>query len=105
MARALVNSALEAIRGRVGNLIFKQYDYGTVVTRVPRMNKVVFSAKQLAHQQRVKAAGKFYREVLANEELRKKYERLARRRGIPLPAVTLQAFMKGARNQRSAETA
>lgn len=105
MAKAVINSALETLRGRIGDLVFKRYDYGTVVTRVPRMDKVVFSAKQRAQQGRMKEAGRFYRAVLADPELRRKYERIATRRKIPLSAVTLEVFMQSARAQRAAEKA
>lgn len=104
MAKTQLNTALTTLRGRVGDLVFKQYAYGTVVTRVPRMGRVAFTAKQRAHQQRVKDAGRFYRQVVADPELKRKYERIARRRKIPLSAVTLEVFLRETRPQRAAQT-
>lgn len=94
MAKVKLNSALKTLRGRVGDLIFKQYSYGLVVTRPPRMDKVKFSRKQLAHQRRMQAAGKFYQQVQADPKLWAKYARIAARRGIPVSAVTCEEFMK-----------
>ncbi len=94
MAKVSLNSALRGVRGRVGEWVFKQYSYGTVVTRAPRMTEVKPSAAQLAHRDRVRAAGKFYQEVLADPVLRKRYTAMARKRGIPLPAMTLAEYFK-----------
>jgi hypothetical protein len=94
MAIATLDLALAGLRGRVGKWVYKQYAYGTVVTRLPRMEGIKPTAAQLAHRNRVRAAGKFYREVLADPVLLKRYSALARRRGIPLPAVTLAEYFK-----------
>jgi hypothetical protein len=101
MAKAIINSALQTLRGRIGDLVFKQYDYGTVVTRVPRMNRVKPSRKQLAHRQDVKAAGKFYRRVLNDPTLRAQYGAVAAKERIPLSAVTLRAFFRQLREERA----
>ena len=98
MATLILNSALQGLRGRVGEWIYKQYSYGTVVTRVPQMKGIKPSAAQRAHRDRVRAAGKFYRQVLADPVLLKRYSAIARRRGIPLPAVTLTEYFKRARS-------
>ena len=74
--------------------MYKQYAYGTVVTRLPQMKRIKPTAAQLAHRNRVRAAGKFYREVLADPVLLERYSALAKRRGIPLPAVTLAEYFK-----------
>src|ERR1041385_3696280 len=103
MATVRLNSALESLRGRVGEWVYKQYSYGTVVTRVPKMEGIKPSAAQRAHRNRVRAAGKFYQQVLADPVLLKRYSTLARRRGSPLPAVTLAEYFKAAReSQRQA---
>lgn len=94
MAKSRLNTALTALRGRVGDLIFKQYDYGTVVTRAPRMKNVKWSPAQIAHRQRVKAAGAFYRAVVSDPTLKKKFEAVAAKKRIPLSAVTLAEYMK-----------
>jgi hypothetical protein len=65
------------------------------------MEKVRWSAAQIAHRKRVKAAGKFYREVLADPALKKRYQTIATKQGIPLSAVTLTEFMKRTRERKT----
>jgi hypothetical protein len=100
MAIAKLNSALQELRGRVGDLVYKQYSYGTVVTRVPQMEGIKPTAAQRAHRNRVRLAGKFYQEVLADPVLLKRCSAIARKRRIPLPAVTLAEYFKAAREGR-----
>ena len=100
MGKTQLHPPFAALRGRVGDLVFKQYSYGTVVTRVPRMGKVEWSPAQRAHRAKVRLAAKFYREVLSDAALKKKYQAIARKKKIPLPAATLAAFMR--RERKSA---
>lgn len=83
-----------AIRGRVGDVVFKQYRYGTVVTRVPRMGQVKWSAAQLAQRKKMRAAGEFHRSVLADPALKKKYQAIAAKKKIPLSAATMGDFLR-----------
>lgn len=39
MARSINNPLLTGVRGRIGDIIIKQYSYGTVITKVPDMPK------------------------------------------------------------------
>lgn len=94
MAKTTLNAVLSSIRGRVGDVVFKRYSYGTVVTRVPRMEQVKWSPAQLAQRQRMREAGKFYRSVLADPKLKKKYETIAAKKKIPLSAATMAEFLK-----------
>ncbi len=94
MAKTKLNSVLISIRGRVGDLIYKHYSYGTVITRVPRMTAIKWSPAQIAHRQRVREAGIFYRAVLADPRLKKKFEAIAAKKKIPLPAATFAEFMQ-----------
>lgn len=94
MAKTLLNSALLQLSGHLDGWVYKQYRHGVVVSRRPRMDKVKWSPAQIAHRQRVRAAAAYYRTVLADPALKKKYTAVARRRGIPLSAVTLAAFLK-----------
>lgn len=94
MAKTKLNTALTSIRGRIGDLVYKHYSYGTVITRVPRMTHIKWSPAQIAHRQRVREAGIFYRAVLADPRLKKKFEAIAAKKKIPLPAATLADFMR-----------
>jgi hypothetical protein len=94
MARTQLNSALTGLRGQIGDLVFKQYKYGTVVTRVPRMSNVKPSKKQLEHRQRVKAAAQFYRAAMNDPELKRRFESIAKKKGWPLSAVALREYFR-----------
>ena len=94
MARTVINSALTTLSGKIGDLVFKHYSYGTVVTRVPRMGNIKPSAKQAAHREKVKAAAAFYREVLADPARRKRFEAIAKKKGWPLSAVALREYFR-----------
>lgn len=94
MAKAELNSLLRQLRGSVGGLVFKQYRHGLVVTRVPRMEGIKPSPAQRAHRERFRQAASFHRQVLADPALKKRYAALARKKGLPLSAVTLAEFMK-----------
>src|SRR4051812_19296392 len=97
MAKADIDTALGGLHGKIDGLVYKTYSYGTVVTRIPRMENVQWSPAQRAHRERVKAAAVFYRTVLADPALKKKFTAIAKRKHIPLSAVTLKEYMKQAR--------
>jgi hypothetical protein len=48
MARSRNNNATHGLSGRVDRLVFKIYDYGVVVSKVPNMDNVQWSEGQLA---------------------------------------------------------
>ena len=94
MAKAELNSALKHLRGNVDGLVFKHYSYGIVVSRMPRMDRVKPTPAQREHRKRFREAGGFHRQVLADPALKKRYTAVARKKRLPLSAVTLAAFMK-----------
>jgi hypothetical protein len=94
MAKAELNPALKHLRGNVDGIVFKHYSYGVVVTRFPRMDRIKPTPAQHAHRERFRQAGDFHRKVLADPVLKKRYTAIARKKGHPLSAVTLAAFMK-----------
>ena len=92
MAKAELNSHLHEIRGALGGLVFKQYRHGLVITRLPRMEGIKPSPAQRAHRDRSRQAAGFHHEVLADPALKKRYAAEARKKGLPLSAVTLAAI-------------
>ncbi|MEO6005935.1 MAG: hypothetical protein ABIZ04_12475 [Opitutus sp.] len=93
MAKTKLNSALAGLSGQIDGLVFKQYASGVVVSRRPRMDKIKPSPKQLAQRERFRAAAEFHREVLANAALKRRYQATATKKGVPLSAVTMAAYM------------
>lgn len=94
MAKTNLNTALNGLRGSVDGWVYKQYSYGTVITRRPRMDQVVWSPAQQAHREQVRRAGEFYRSVVANPALKARFQAIADEKRIPLSAVTLQEFLR-----------
>lgn len=97
MATAKPGVISSSVRGRVGDLIFKQYRYGTVVTRVPDMSKAGSSEKQQAGRLRFKEAVAYARITVKNAEERK---RLKKKRGKGSPYnKAIKEYMKGQQRQ------
>jgi hypothetical protein len=93
MATAKPGVISSSVRGRVGDLIFKQYRYGTVVTRVPDMSKAGSSEKQQAGRLRFKEAVAYARIAVKNAGERK---RLKKKRGKGSPYnKAIKEYMKG----------
>jgi hypothetical protein len=76
-----LNSALVAIRGRVGDVVFKTYRDKVVMTRVPRFTSVVATPAQRARRDRLKAATAFAHRVYASTRAKAYYTEAARRLG------------------------
>jgi hypothetical protein len=81
MAIVTLNSALVAIRGRVGDVVFKTYRDKIVMTRVPRFAPGVVSPAQRTRRDRLKAATAFAQRVYASASSRAFYTAEARRLG------------------------
>ena len=65
MARQEHNVVMKGLTGKVGELLlFKQYRYGTVVSKIPDRSKVVLSEKQKSANRLFKLAVKFAKEVM-----------------------------------------
>ena len=72
------NSTLAAlgIRGKVGNVVFKKYRNGIVVTKYPDMSHAGCSARQREQRNTFKLAVTKAKAIMKNPELRKYYENL-----------------------------
>jgi len=83
MAKAKLNTGIRTLRGRVGDVIFKHYSYGRRVAlsadEEPKIQRGAAGASAAGE-----GGGAFYRQVVADATLRRKYARIAARRHIPL---------------------
>lgn len=66
MAKVQLNSALTAIRGRIGNVVLKTYRDKIVMTRVPRLDGVAASPGQRQFRHRIKEATAYAKRVYAD---------------------------------------
>lgn len=101
MATARLNSALRGVHGQLDQWVYKHYSYGTVITRRPRMENVIWSPAQKAHREQVRAAAAFYRIVVADPKLARRYQAIATRKRLPLSAVTMAEFFKQQRTTQA----
>jgi hypothetical protein len=76
MARVKNNDLTEGISGKVGNLVFKQYASGTIITKRPDRSKVKLSTKQKNANKNFKRAVAFAQGVLADPKKTKAYKAL-----------------------------
>lgn len=76
-----LHSALIAVRGRVGDVVFKTYRDKVVVTRMPRLAHVTASPAQRVRRDRLKQATAFAQRVYANAPAKLLYVDEARRLG------------------------
>lgn len=94
MAIVKLNPGFSAPRGAVGNLVFKHYGDKVVLTRKPRFENRVFSAAQLATQQRFRRAMWDAKTALADPLIRSRYEQIAREKGKPILSVMVADLLR-----------
>jgi len=75
MALIKDNVVVKGFSGKLDQIVFKTYSYGTVVTRYPDMSKVKQSKAQKKSNQTFKDAVSYAQEVLADPARRKAYEK------------------------------
>jgi hypothetical protein len=92
--RLILNSAIVAMQGSMSDWIYKHYSYGTVVTRRPRMEKVVWSPAQIAHRKTVRAAANFYLDLKKDPVRAAPFRARAAEQRISLPSLVLREFIQ-----------
>ncbi len=96
MAKVILNSALNRVRGALGDEVYKTYRRGkrvvVVLSRRARMAGVVWSEKQKANRARMVRWGEFHRRVKLDPAMLAAYRALAATRGISISAVTQRDF-------------
>ncbi|HTP10708.1 MAG TPA: hypothetical protein VMP08_20785 [Anaerolineae bacterium] len=92
MAKVKKNALIEGLSGSIGDLVLKQARSGTTyVARKPTFpDDRQFSAAQLAHQRRFKAAAAYAKQAVQTEPL---YAALAKKTGQPVYNVALADAM------------
>ncbi len=75
MARQKNNVVTHGLSGKVnGQLLYKAYSYGTVVTKMPDRSKVVLSDKQKSYNRNFRSAVAYAKEVINDPVKRAEYE-------------------------------
>ena len=94
--KVIVNKGIQAMRGRLGNLVFRRtYGGKVVVPAAPDMSRVKWSEAQKAHRERFGVAAKRAKAALADPHVRARYEQEAAARGMRPFDLALSDYFKG----------
>src|SRR4051794_19469629 len=93
MAKVTLNPVIEAIQGKVGDLVFKRWEGEEIVGRMPDRTGIVPSPSQLAQQDKFRLAALYGKSVMADPESRTLYADIGQRRGIPAFAMSVADFL------------
>ncbi len=93
MARVTLNPALEAIQGKIGDLIFKRYEGEEIVSKMPDRTGIIPTVNQRAQMEQFRLATVYGKSVLADSAAREVYDDAAARKGLPVFAVTVADFL------------
>jgi hypothetical protein len=96
MAKTTLSPVLRQLRGKVGNLVFRQLYGKTVVSRAPDFSRRKLSAKQQAQVRRFADAVRHARATLADPKTRAAYAVQAKRQSRPLISVAIRDYFKSA---------
>lgn len=98
MARLKKNSVLNALQGALGNeIIFKQYAYGTVVSKYPDMDGISPTPLQQVQRKLFAEANAYAKAVVRDPVRRAAYEKLLQP-GQRVYNSAVQAYLKGTAN-------
>jgi hypothetical protein len=92
MAKLTLNSALNGIRGRIDNWVYRQYGSRVILSRRPETSGVV-SPAQTVVRERFKAAAAYARIALADPVQQPRYQAAARAKGMALFAFVVGDFL------------
>ena len=93
MAKVKLNPALEAIQGKVGDLIFKRWEGDEIVSKMPDRTGIVPTANQIVQMDKFRLAALYGKAVMADPDTRQVYDDASARRGIPAFALSVGDFL------------
>ena len=90
MAKVILNSGLAGLRGKIGDLVYRQLYGKTVVSVVPDFSGRKLTGPQKAHLQKLGAAAKQAKILLKDPKRRAVYAAQAKREKKPLVSVAIR---------------
>jgi hypothetical protein len=93
MARLKSNPLVNGFSGGLGDIVFKNYRYGTVISKRPNMSKVKRTRQQKENNSRFKKAVAYARGVVVNAALKKAYEKKSKITGRSVYHLAISDFM------------
>ena len=96
MAKVKLNPTILRIQGKMGNAVFRLSHTGELsMTKIPDMSRVKWSKAQKEHRQRFKEAVAYAKVAMADEKVRLKYEKLAKKLGKRPFDMAVSDYFKG----------
>jgi hypothetical protein len=97
MARVPKKSILNKAKGQIGKeIVVKQYNYGTVITRYPDMSKIKKSVLQKKEQSLFKEAVKYAQSIIRDPKKKAEYaKKLSKGKSVYHAAI--QEYLKNKR--------
>ncbi len=93
MAHVKLNPTIEAIQGKIGDLVYKRWSGQEIVGRMPDRTGIVPTENQLAQMDKFRLAALYGKAVLADQATRTFYEDAAAQKGVPVFALTVADFL------------
>lgn len=86
-----LNPMFDEVSGQLGEMVFRRVGGKTIAGRKPTVTAQP-TAEQIAHRDRFKQAAAFGNSVMANSSLRALYTEVAKSKGMPVFALTVQDY-------------
>jgi hypothetical protein len=92
VAQVKMNPVFVQVKGKVGDLVFKQYGEALVMARTPHANGHEATPAQVAVRERFREAALYGKLALAQPAVRQVYAAAAREQGKPVTSLTIADF-------------
>jgi len=92
MAKVKTNPIIEQLRGKVGDLVFKNYSGEVIVSRKPEMEGREPTQAQAAQREQFRQAAFYGKMVMADAAAKAVYEEAAKAKGQPVFSLTVADF-------------
>ena len=96
MAKVTLNPILDDIRGKIGGYVLRRSPSGKLIlSKSPDMSRVKWSKTQKENRQRFKQAVAYAKAVMAEPDIRVRYEKIATEEGKRPYDLALSEYLKG----------
>jgi hypothetical protein len=96
MAKLKNNIVFSGASGKIGDVIFKKYSYGTVISKIPDRSNVTLSTNQVSDNSKFKEAVAYAKSIINDPEKRLTYKRKFKRgRRMSVYHSAIKEYLKG----------
>src|SRR6185503_4138346 len=93
MTKVTLNPVFEQVSGALGDLVFREVNGKTILSRKAQMSNVEPTLAQTNHRERFRQAAAYGKFAIANQTTREIYDTISDQRGIPAYALTVGDFL------------